>query len=153
MHSGSGLPAVGETRITAQQRRETLERAHARCEYCRNQVRFAMQAFVVDHIVPRSLGGPTHTDNLALACSGCNAHKYNKTHGADPTSGEMVPLYHPRRDRWSDHFVWNSDFTSIIGITPTGRATVETLSMNRSGVLNLRRLLREAGQHPPSEAG
>ncbi len=42
-----------ERRITAQQRRAVVERAQGCCEYCRSQQRFAMQAFSVEHIVPR----------------------------------------------------------------------------------------------------
>jgi len=90
-------------------------------------------------------------DNLALACQGCNNHKYTKTEGYDPVTGDMVPLYHPRRQRWRDHFAWNEDFTLIIGLTPTGRATVETLWLNREGLVNLRRILYALGEHPPVE--
>jgi hypothetical protein len=142
-----------EPRVSAQQRKEVRSRARGLCEYCRGQAQFALQPFTVEHIVPRSRGGETETGNLALACSGCNAHKYNKTEGADPTSGELASLFHPRRDRWRDHFVWSTDFTLIVGITPTGRATVETLKMNRDGAVNLRRLLHAAGAHPPEEPG
>jgi len=59
----------------------------------------------------------------------------------DPATGELVPLYNPRTDEWSVHFGWNEDRTLIIGITATGRATVERLSLNRLGIVNLRRLL------------
>jgi hypothetical protein len=142
---------MGDLRISAQQRREVQARARGCCEYCRSQVRFAMASFVVDHVVPRSAGGATHVDNLALACAGCNAHKYNKTSAPDPVSGEVTALYHPRRDRFRDHFTWSDDFTRLLGLTPAGRATVEALCMNHDGVLNLRRVLREAGMHPPSE--
>jgi hypothetical protein len=110
-----------------------------------------MQPFAVDHVIPRSRGGATEAANLALACSGCNAHKYNKTHGLDSLSNELVSLFHPRQERWRDHFVWNADFTLIVGTTPTGRATVETLCMNRDGSVNLRRLLHLTGAHPPEE--
>jgi hypothetical protein len=143
---------VGEPRITAQQRQEVLERACGCCEYCRSQVRFAMQPFAVDHIIPKSLGGATVSENLALACSGCNAHKYTRTDGLDPVSGEVVPLFHPRLDRWQVHFVWSGDFTLVLGITPKGRVTVEVLRMNRDGVVNLRRLLHGVGEHPPRES-
>jgi hypothetical protein len=142
---------MGEPRITAQQRREVEERARGRCEYCRSQVRFAMASFVVDHIVPRSSGGATHIDNFAFACSSCNAHKYNKTSTLDPVTGKVVALYHPRRDRFQDHFTWSDDFTLIVGLTPAGRATVAALHMNHDGVVNLRRLLHDAGSHPPVE--
>jgi len=48
-------------------------------------------------------------------------------------------------------YIWNEDFTLIIGLTPTGRATVETLQLNREGLVNLRRLLYAMGEHPPAE--
>jgi len=37
----------------------------------------------------------------------------------------------------------------IIGLTPTGRATVEVLKLNREGLVNLRQVLYAAGKHPP----
>ena len=61
----------------------------------------------------------------------------------------MASLYHPRRQKWSDHFTWNYDCTLIIGIAPTGRATVEALHLNREGLVNLRWLLYAARKHPP----
>jgi len=110
-------------RITAQQKRVVAERARDCCEYCCSQERFAMQSFSVEHIVPRSRGGKTTLDNLALSCQGCNNHKYTKVEGHDPVTGDIVPLYHPRRQQWRNHFAWNEDFTLIIGLTPVGRAT------------------------------
>lgn len=56
-----------------------------------------------------------------------------------------------RRGRRRDHFVWSSDFVRILGYTPTGRATVEALRLNREGLINLRRILYAAGEHPPAE--
>lgn len=47
--------------------------------------------------------------------------------------------------------VWSSEFTRILGVTPTGRATVEALLLNREGVVNLRRALYALGEHPPFE--
>jgi hypothetical protein len=38
-----------------------------------------------------------------------------------------------------------------MGLTPTGRATVETLHLNHEGVVNLRRVLFVVGLHPPDE--
>jgi HNH endonuclease len=140
-----------ENRVTAQQKKAVAERADGCCEYCRSQARFAIQAFSVEHIIPRSQGGKTTLDNLALSCQGCNNHKYNKTEASDRLSGNLVLLYHPRQQRWSEHFAWNDDFTLIIGLTPTGRATVDTLQLNREGVVNLRLVLYMMGEHPPSE--
>jgi len=140
-----------EERVSAELRAEVAERARHCCEYCRSQARFAMQAFSVEHVRPRSQQGKTSSDNLALACQGCNNHKYNRTHAADPITGIVVPLFHPRTQRWQDHFCWNADCTLIVGLTPTGRATVEALQLNRLGLVNLRRILYEVGEHPPPE--
>lgn len=137
--------------VSAELRRAVSERAHECCEYCRSQARFATQRFSVEHIVPRSKGGQTSLDNLALACQGCNNHKYNKTTGYDAVNKRQVALYHPRRQQWHEHFSWNPDFTLIIGLTPTGRATIETLQLNRPGLVNLRRALVALGEHPPPE--
>jgi hypothetical protein len=87
---------------------------------------------------------------VALSCQGCNNHKYTKTEARDPASKQIVPLYHPRQQVWQDHFVWNTDYTLVIGLTPTGRATVEALQLNRVGLMNLRRVLYAMGEHPPT---
>ena len=68
--------------------------------------------------------------------------------GTDPTSGHMEALYHPRTDRWQDHFTWSHDGLRVIGTTPTGRATIDMLALNRKGVVNLRRVLGEAAVDP-----
>lgn len=126
---------MSEKRVTARQRQIIVERARGCCEYCRRQARFAIQPFSVEHIIPTSQGGKTTPDNLALACQGCHNHKYNKTVERDPISGNIVSLFHPRKQRWSDHFAWNDDYTLVIGLTSTGRATVEALQLNREGIV------------------
>jgi hypothetical protein len=138
--------------VSNQLKQQVFERAAGCCEYCRCQARFAMQSFSVEHIIPVSRGGATTLDNLALACQGCNNHKYARLTGRDPVSSESTALFHPRQNRWRDHFVWNEDFIVMIGLTPVGRATVEALQLNREGVVNLRRILYAMGEHPPVEA-
>jgi hypothetical protein len=128
-----------------------VERAGWCCEYCRSPERFATHSFALEHIIPRSRGGASTQDNLALSCQGCNNHKYTKVDARDPASGETVPLFHPRQQRWRDHFAWNEDTTIVIGLTPTGRATVEALRLNRPQIVNLRRALSRIGEHPPPE--
>ncbi len=130
-------------------RQAVVQRAHACCEYCLSQEQFSTQAFSLDHIIPVEKGGKTALNNLALSCQGCNNHKYTKTEGYDAITHQMIPLYHPRKHQWNEHFVWNEDCTLILGVTPTGRATVETLQLNRAGVVNLRQILSRAKQHPP----
>lgn len=138
-----------EVRVTPEQRAAVVERARGCCEYCWSQARFATQSFSVEHIIPRSKGGPTTLENLALSCQGCNNHKYNHIDARDPISGQTASLYHPRHHKWRDHFIWNDDYTMMVGITPIGRATVEALQLNREGVINLRRILFASGEHPP----
>jgi hypothetical protein len=111
-----------------------------------------MQPFSVEHVVPRSHQGAAHLDNLSLSCQGCNNHKYQKTHANDPATGRSVALFHPRLQVWREHFAWNEDASLIIGLTPPGRATVEALHLNRPGLVNLRRILFSAGEHPPAES-
>ena len=105
--------------------------------------------FEIDHILPRSLGGLTESDNLARACGGCNVFKGVFTEAPDPDGGEVVRLFNPRTDLWREHFLWSYDRLGIIGLSPTGRATVSTLRMNRDSARNLRRALRAIGKHPP----
>jgi hypothetical protein len=81
--------------------------------------------------------GATEPENLAFACQGCNNRKYTAIDAVDPITYEIAPLYHPRQQRWSEHFAWNEDCTLVIGLTPTGRATVEKLDLNRAGLMNL----------------
>jgi hypothetical protein len=99
--------------------------------------------------MPRSKGDTSDLDNLAIACQGCNNFKYSYAHAIDPITGESVPIYHPRKHIWCDHFIWTKDVTQMLGLTPTGRATIERLRLNREGVVNLRQVLYAIDQHPP----
>jgi hypothetical protein len=133
-------------------RRDVERRAKGCCEYCQSPAKYATQTFSLDHIVPRSQGGKVSLDNLALACQGCNNHKYNKTRSRDPLTDQLIDLFHPRQQRWRDHFTWDERFELVIGLTATGRATVEALKLNRPELVNLRRLLYAAGEHPRPDA-
>jgi hypothetical protein len=110
---------------------------------------FATQTFSVEHIIPKVTEGGTDIENLALSCQGCNNHKYSKTHAVDPVTHQTVPLYHPRTQVWLEHFAFSEDYAQILGITPIGRATVESLNLNRFGLINLRKALYATGMHPP----
>ena len=138
-------------RPTKEQKRITAERAHGCCEYCRSQVRYATETFSTEHIEPQKAGGKAELDNLALACQGCNNHKATKIKAIDPVTKQLAPLFHPRLQKWSEHFYWSEDHTLIFGITATGRATVADLKLNRESVVNLRRALYLIGTHPPVE--
>jgi hypothetical protein len=105
----------------------------------------------IEHIVPLSHGGTSDETNLWLACAWCNSYKGDRTHALDPITGEEVPLFNPRAQRWLDHFQWSEDGTQIAGLTPTGRATVLALRLNNEFILAARRHWVLAGWHPPQE--
>jgi HNH endonuclease len=103
----------------------------------------------IDHIVPISDGGETDLANLCLACIGCNGFKLAFRTAVDPASGREAPLFNPREQRWSEHFIWSADVAYIEGLTPTGRCTVARLRMNRTTMVEARRLWATVGWHPP----
>jgi len=126
------------------------DRAGDCCEYCRAQAKFSHDSFSIEHIIPVAKGGAENDpENLAWSCLGCNNFKYTATSAYDLVSARSAPLFNPRTDHWSDHFRWSADLCTVVGLTPTGRATVERLQLNRPGLVNLRGVLREAGEHPP----
>jgi hypothetical protein len=49
----------------------------------------------------------------------------------DPETRQLVPRFHPRQDLWDEHFSLDLDRLLIEGLTPTGRATVVRLGLNR----------------------
>jgi hypothetical protein len=126
-----------------------FDRARGMCEYCRSQAKFAVDPLVIDHIQPVSRDGKTISENLALACQTYNNYKYTKTEAPDPVTIQSVSLFHPRQMVWQEHFTWNEDATQMLGITPTGRATIALFQTNREGVVNVRRVLAIMGYHPP----
>lgn len=118
-------------------------RAGFRCEYCQFPEAFSGLNFQMDHIIAEKHGGPTEEENLALSCIYCNSHKGPNLSGIDPITGEIVRLFHPRRDRWDEHFRW--DGAVLVGSNPVGRATIEVLRINDSAAVALRRLFIRAG--------
>ncbi len=136
--------------ISTEDQEQIKTRAKHRCEYCQSWASYSAQPFVYEHIIPVAKGGETRLDNLCYACGGCNGHKYTKIESVDPVSKSVASLYHPRTQNWHQHFGWSDDYLHIVGLTPTGRATVLALKMNRKGVINIRTLLLMIGKHPPS---
>jgi hypothetical protein len=51
--------------------------------------------------------GRGDSENLALACYHCNARKGPNLSGLDPESDPLVRLFHPRQDRWDEHYERN----------------------------------------------
>lgn len=109
-------------------RREVIERAQNRCEYCLLPADIAFFPHEVDHVIAEKHGGATNLDNLAFACWRCNRHKGSDLTSFDPQTGQLSPLFNPRTQVWIEHFTYESK--KIIGLTPEGRTTVHLLRLN-----------------------
>ena len=129
-------------------RQEVIERARGLCEYCQTS-QLIVIALQIDHILPIALGGQTKIDNLCLACEFCNGHKNDQIQALDPKSNSVQKLFNPRTQIWNDHFQWDETSTIIIGLTPTGRATIEKLRMNDTTIVRAREIWILTGLHPP----
>ncbi|MBD1903061.1 HNH endonuclease [Trichocoleus sp. DQ-A3] len=130
-------------------RQQVRQRASSLCEYCHASEQWQYVQFTVDHVIPIAQGGVDTIENLALACFHCNRRKADKITAIDPQFDAQVLLFNPRQDIWKEHFIWSGDVLSIVGITPTGRATVVALGLNREWVINIRAADRAIGRHPP----
>lgn len=135
--------------IPAELRRLVIQRAAGRCEYCGLSQEGQEATFHIDHVIPVTAGGQTVAENLALACVSCSLRKAARQTAIDPQSGKEVALYNPRRDTWREHFRWEDAY--LVGLTATGRATIEALDMNRVLILAIREEEAALGRHPPSE--
>lgn len=132
--------------MDAATRQLVRQRAGDRCEFCYLPQAFVPVTFHVEHIIPKQHGGSDDADSLCYACNRCNWHKGPNLTGIDSDTGQIVPLFNPRRQSWQDHFAWHGAI--IIGLTPTGRATVQVLQMNAPRRLRLRSRLRARGLLP-----
>lgn len=131
--------------IPAALKRMVRERATDCCEYCHFPQDSQEAAFHIDHILPLADGGTATADNLALACVTCSLTKAARTVGQDPATGTLSRLFHPRRDPWNRHFEWGKNW-QLIGLTATGRATIQALRINRPKAIRIRRLLDRLGE-------
>lgn len=123
-------------------RRRVRQRAGNRCEYCRlRQEDEDETPFHVEHVIAQQHGGTDDFENLALACCWCNAIKGPNLASIDPDLGGLTRLFHPRKDRWEDHF--RRDGAYILGVTEVGRTTAWLLQFNSADNLDQRMMLME----------
>jgi hypothetical protein len=99
-----------------------------------------------DHIIAVKHRGETVADNLALACFDCNRFKGTDLASVDPLSGQMVPLFNPRSQAWSDHFA--TEGGRIAPLTPVGRATEQLLRLNLPDRVEVRATLAASQRFP-----
>ncbi|OKH52803.1 HNH endonuclease [Calothrix sp. HK-06] len=118
------------TYISESLRNQIASKDSSRCCYCLTTEANSAIPMTYDHIKPVSKNGETSFENLCLACRTCNEFKGDATETIDPLSGETVPLFNPRTQKWTEHFAWSLDGTRVEGLTAVGRATVARLRMN-----------------------
>lgn len=133
--------------VSERLRKIVAERAQGRCEYCGLSQAGQEATFHVDHVIPVASGGKTETNNLALACVSCSLRKGAREWVEDPDSCEQVKIFNPRKDKWEENFEW--DGTKVYGLTPTGRATISALALNREVILAIRNEEASWDRHPP----
>jgi 5-methylcytosine-specific restriction endonuclease McrA len=83
-------------------RRNVFRRDDQRCQYCGGR----SHDLTLDHVVPRSRGGPTSWENVVACCRGCNARKRDRT----PEEARMRLIRQPRAPVFL--------FTAAYGIVP-----------------------------------
>lgn len=79
-------------------RRNVLRRDRHRCQYCGSPDRLTL-----DHVLPKSRGGPDTWENLVAACVPCNNRKGNRT----PEEARMALACRPFRP---SHVMYMRDF-------------------------------------------
>ena len=131
-------------RLSKSVRRQVRERAAICCEYCGKPEGFSPIEHQVDHIIAVQHGGNNTLDNLAFACFRCNNKKGSNIASLDYEADQLVPLFNPRTQVWSDHFFEQNG--QILGKTATGRATVLVLGFNDPKEIELRNLLIQTNQ-------
>jgi hypothetical protein len=141
--SGGRVPRALRDRLVAQ--------AGHRCSYCRSSEQITGIELELDHLWPEALGGTSDEVNLAPSCGPCNDHKQARVLAEDPVTGQTVALFHPRTQRWAEHFAWEEGGLRMRGLTPSGRATERALHLNRPALVGARRYWIAAGWHPPAD--
>jgi len=92
------------TTIPVSLRRLVFQRANNRCEYCGISQVGQVATFHIDHIVPSMADGKTKEENLALACVSCSLRKGSRQNLKDVETGQVVPIFNPRQQKWKEHF-------------------------------------------------
>ncbi len=135
---------MSHSHISAALRESVRQRAKMVCEYCLLHEDDVLHGFHLDHVISEKHGGPTEEHNLAFCCPFCNRAKGSDIAGQ--SNGELIRLFNPRIDLWSDHFVLDAE--KIVGRTVLGSVTLRLLGFNDAHRLVIRRELMAAGLFP-----
>ena len=133
--------------IPAAIRRSVRDRANKTCEYCLIHENDALLPHEPDHIIASKHRGATNESNLAWTCFTCNRSESSDLGSIDIESNKLVRLFHPRHDRWEDHFQLHRD-GRILPLTDIGRVTEFLLKLNRAEHVEIRRILGRSKRNP-----
>ncbi len=139
------------TYIPTQLRNSVYKKAGGRWAYCRSFAGLIGVTFEFDHIIPQAASGKTDKENICLSCPTCNRFKGTKYTAIAPLTNTAVPLFHPITQSWLEHFAWDDEGIHVIALSATGRATIETLQINRPVIVQLRRYWVTLNLHPFNE--
>ncbi|MBM3224895.1 MAG: HNH endonuclease [Candidatus Tectomicrobia bacterium] len=131
-------------------RRLVSARAEQLCEYCLIDSADTFFGGEVDHIISVKHGGATALDNLAYTCQPCNRNKGSDLGSIDWPSGHLVRFFHPRTDRWADHFRLHG--ARISPLTTIGEVTARILDFNGEERLQERHGLIAQRRYPSPAA-
>ena len=134
------------TYIPENLRRQVIERAGERCEYCLLHQQVSLYTHEIDHIIAEKHRGKTVLENLCLACLECNRAKGSDFGSFDPETEVITRLYNPRTQLWDEHFQLNG--ARVVPLTPEGRVTAFVLKLNDEIRLRARQALSDAGVYP-----
>jgi hypothetical protein len=121
-------------------------RAFGRCEYCLLDQTDAGLPHEIDHVISRKHGGTSDPENLAFSCYLCNRYKGSDIAALHPGTGELVRLFHPRQDRWPEHFRIAGPI--LVPLTNIGAGTSQLLRLNVPARVVERRLLQSLDRYP-----
>lgn len=127
-------------------RKQVIQRAQHLCEYCLFHEEDGLNTFHIEHIIPLKHNGQTTLNNLAYACPFCNNFKGTNIGTYLNDKQLSVPLYHPRQNRWADHFFLAGSV--IEPLTQIGEATIKILILNEENRIFEHTLLQDIGRYP-----
>ncbi|NHZ72402.1 MAG: HNH endonuclease [Aquificales bacterium] len=130
-------------------RRDVQAQFNHCCAYCHTAEQLTATTYEIEHIIPLVDGGETILSNLCYSCPMCNRYKGMRQTAVTPQTNVTITLFHPQKEQWETHFAWNETCTELIGLTATGRATINALKINRPQLVRVRRMWVKLGEHPP----
>jgi hypothetical protein len=92
-----------------------FNRDNWQCQYC--GIKLDQKTITIDHVMPRSRGGPTNWKNCVASCKRCNWKKGSRTPSEigmqlrkNPTDPSVLHFW-----EYNPHHTWHPDWTAFFG--------------------------------------